>query len=380
MTNQTGKDAGDRGGKDAPEVTSDDLDLVVIDEDAGKSDEDLWREMDAKDGEKAVDEEAGDDDGHADADADGAVDTKTDKSAADAKPNKGGERAKGGAAPPPDKKQQKAAADAGAAAEPTLAELKAERDRLVEANRRLEQSERSNRQRVSALQRKYEPKGAPQQAQDGKNPAAGKKKHFNDAEGQSFVTEYPEIAKPVAKALEEVHTELDELKVERARREQAEITATLLSNEKALDEAHEDWEEVAASKDFGDWLLKQPRYVQEAARRNSDAIVDAAEAVDLFDRFKAFRSSQEGGDQNTQRQGNGNGAQDGPDGKREQADGKNGNGLSGKRQRQLESSSGTRSTGPGLVDGIPEDADPQVIWDAMDRRDERLERQQRQRA
>jgi len=377
MTKQTGKDAGTDGGKEAPEVTADDLDLVEIDEDEGKSDDELWRELDASEGEKAAGEEgadkaatqdtdAGNDDDHA---ADGdkeAANAEPDKSAADtdAKADKSA------------KEKPKAAAPS--AAEPALEELKAERDRLTEENRRLEQSDRSNRGRVSALQRQIDAnRGAGQPAQGGKK-ANGAKKPFQSDKGKDFVKEYPEVAAPVAAELEEVRSELDDLKAERARREGAEVAAKLQENEKVLDKAHPDWEKTASAKDFGDWVLKQPLYVREAVKRNFDAIVDAQEAVDIFDRFKAFRSSQAGGEQHTQTQGKGKpNAQDGPDGKHEQADGKNGSSLSGKRQRQLESSSGTRSTGPGLVDGIPEDGDYEATWKAMDRDDERRERQAR---
>jgi len=380
MTTQSGKDAGTGGGgKDAPIVVdADDLDLIDNDlEDDGKSDKEIWNELDAAEGEKAAGDEGADkaatkdDDAGTDAAADNeeAVEDEPDKSAA-AAADKGDQHAKDGDGGAPDK-------EAAQAAEPTLEELKKERDRLVEQNRRLEQADRSNRGRVSALQQKLDAqRGLGQPAQGGKKPANGAKKPFQSDKGKDFVKEYPEVAAPVAAELEEVRSELDDLKAERARREQAETDARLLKNEQVLDGKHPKWEQTAATAQFGDWVETQPNYVKAAVQRNFNAIVDAQEAVDIFDRFEAFRSSQAGGDQNTQRQGNGNGAQDGPDGKREQADGKNGS-LSGKRQRQLESSSGARSTGPGLVDGVPEDGDYEATWKAMDREDERKERQAR---
>jgi hypothetical protein len=364
-TDQAGKDAGEGG-----DETKDGLDPTQtqsepeVDPTTGKSDEDVWRELDAAEGEQSA--EKHDDEADRSNDDTPADDEKPDEDeeAAAGKPAQGEQPTEGKDGK--DSKSDEAGKD-GTAKDPTakeLEELRKERERLAEENRRLAHENRSNRERVQALQRKYE---APNQR--GGKPD-GKKKPFADQEGKSFIEEYPEVAKPVAKEIEAVREELDELKAERQRREQAEQVSRLKRNEELVLKAHSDFYEVAGSNEFGEWLKAQPLYVQDVVRRNHAAIVDAEEAADVVGRFKAFRSSQ-GGETDT-RQGAANGAQDGP-----AKGGKNGTSLADRRRLQLESSTGTRSSGPGAADGIPEDGDEEEIWKAFDRQEARDARRQR---
>ena len=61
----------------------------------------------------------------------------------------------------------------------------------------------------------------------------------------------------------------------------------------------------------------------------------------------------------------------GPDSHGEQPGNQDRSGLSGKRKRQLESQSGARPKGAAVATGMPEDGDPEAIWDAMDREEAR---------
>ncbi len=106
-------------------------------------------------------------------------------------------------------------------------------------------------------------------------------------------------------------------------------------------------------------MKTQPRHIQEAAYRNANEIVDAAEAADVVSRYKAFRQPQQqninASPPNTERDANNQR-------------------LLGKRQRQLESAATARSRGPGVATGIPEDGDPETLWkqfDEMERRNAR---------
>lgn len=215
---------------------------------------------------------------------------------------------------------------------------------------------------LNELQRQRQQPAAPQagaagqgQQQDGNEDADG---FLASDEWKSFQEEYPEVAAPLAKViggLQQNTTRLEkELSAIGFERRQAALSeqATLLA------EQHPDWQKVAADKGFVDWLQGQPRHIQEAAYRNANEIVDAAEAADVVGRYKQFRVQQGGGAlTDTTPQG--------------QSQGTGNNRLAGKRQRQLESATAARSRGPGAASGIPEDGDPEALWkmwDEMERR------------
>lgn len=92
--------------------------------------------------------------------------------------------------------------------------------------------------------------------------------------------EYPEIAKPLGDAVGELAAEVATLR-------RAQETADYATQERALAARHPDWSRVIAMPLFADWLARQPEYVQAAAQRNGDVIVDAMEASDIVTRFKS---------------------------------------------------------------------------------------------
>lgn len=241
--------------------------------------------------------------------------------------------------------------------------------------RKLEQAERSNRGRLSAFQRQLNelrasapsPKQAAPEAAEKGQPAPQQASAEADGflasdEWSSFQDEYPEVAGPLGKVIGSLQARLERQDRELSAIGSERRSAALMEQQAALEKDHPDWQSVAADEGFGDWLHSQPRHIQEAAYRNANEIVDAAEAADVVGRFKAFRSGQPGNQarQNTA----GNGA--GPGNSR----------LTGKRQRQLESAAASRTRGPGVVSGIPEDGDPEMIW----RQFEEAERRQAGRA
>lgn len=92
--------------------------------------------------------------------------------------------------------------------------------------------------------------------------------------------EYPEIAKPLGNAVGELAAEVANL------RRETDINR-YAAQERELAARHPDWNRVTATPAFADWLARQPDYVQSAAYRNGEAIVDAYEASDILSRFKS---------------------------------------------------------------------------------------------
>lgn len=387
---------GARGSDDpnaAPAIKQEDLDLVDDTlEDENQDEAALWSEFDEQESGKEAAPDGGAGDGGGDdtsaagADGAGAADDfdsgepgSDDDSAAspagsDADP--GGKPDGGDKTPSGDGRAQGDDADIDwANATP---EQRAAYDAAQQRLKKLEHAERSNRGRISALQRQIaELTGGQSQSReadpgdgsaDGQGQgeaAAGSDQGADDGflksdDWKSFRDEYPEVAGPLEKVIGGLQAE-----VTRQHKELSAIGAdrresALAEQAGLLAEEHSDWQEVVADDSFMEWLEAQPRHIREAAIRNAEDIVDAQEAADVVGRFKAYRSEQQGG-------GN---AQDQQDTTR--ADGGGGtDNQQARRQRQLESASTTRSRGPGVATGISEDGDPERIWkqfDEMERR------------
>lgn len=105
-----------------------------------------------------------------------------------------------------------------------------------------------------------------------------------------FREEYSEIADPIEKLIDQRLTSKlgnnnGSNQTAASQYSQSEIEAAL--NQAAiLETVHPDWRELD-SEAYGNWLNGQPRYIQEAAVRNSELIVDADEIADILTRFKS---------------------------------------------------------------------------------------------
>ena len=66
---------------------------------------------------------------------------------------------------------------------------------------------------------------------------------------------------------------------------QTAIQSVIRDNESRLDERFPGWAEIAGSQEFGQWASTQSRMVQDALRRNANAIVDYDDAADILQRF-----------------------------------------------------------------------------------------------
>lgn len=358
--------------------------------DGGKTDAELWAEFDRAEGAApgdtnvtaSPDDESGD---GQDEDVDTGAATDGDGTPADgsATRTEGAEGASGdgrqasGGTPPPDGAAGTAQDDPWAKATPELrSAFEAERTKWEDRDRR-------TRGQVSALQReinelKRSRTAAPANgAADGKG--SGKSDGDDTADGifvsdewKTFEQEYPEVSGPIGKLIRRQEQTIQSLRGDVSAITSDRREADLDEQEELLAEQHADWQTVAEHPSLGSWLETQPRHIREAAARNAEFISDAAEAADVIGRFKAHLASQPA------TPGNGTGAQGGNGAP---AAGNGGQGkqnppLSGKRQRQLESASSTRSGGPGAAFGIPEDGDPETLWKQWERYDEQQARAQ----
>lgn len=335
-----------------PEVDPKDLDLVDDRlEDEGKDDAALWAELDQVESGSPDDTDSSPDNtGGEDDDALAAADAGTDDDSAatrdhgsDDAPGDAGEAGK-----PPADATPPQAQDLWANATP---EQRAAYEAAQQDIEKLQQAERSNRGRLSALQRQINELTRKPAAPPAADKGQGDDKATLPEEWKGFQEEYPEVAAPVAKAISALQEQLT-----RANKELSAIgierrQTALAEQAQLLAQAHPDWEQIGATPEFVDWVHTQPRHIQEAAYRNADSIVDAAEAADLIGRFKAERGS---GSQRTAPATTGQG--NSPN-----------NRLSGKRQHQLDSAASARSKGPSVASGIPEDADEETIWRQFDK-------------
>lgn len=211
---------------------------------------------------------------------------------------------------------------------------------------RLEHDSRSNRGRVSSLQREVDTLKAQLAApKKGAAGSTGQDQDASDADIRRLQEEYPEVARPV---LSQISTLQSQLSAALARLDQRDSTEAQRERDKALDQQeqalaqiHPDWMEVTANPAFSQWLNTQPRYVVEAIQRNGEAIQDAAEAGDIITRFKTH-------------QGAAGTAAAAPTASGAMATGAPAN-LAARRQRQLESGAAVTSRGAGPAGGPPDD-------------------------
>lgn len=339
------------------DLSAEDLDLLDPGlEDEGKTEDELWAEADAEEAGKPAGEEPGAD-GDENIDDGGAAGGSGDTDVAAAQRTLDDDDA---GKPAADK--TKPAADDDPMAGATEAQRAAYRAALAD-NERFQRSIDGYKRNVAGLNRRVkelEQSAARQQKSGQPDPEeqAARRKAFSD--------EYPEVAEPVLAELAELRSELAELKGNQ-QADLADRHADQVNEQVALlEKDHSDWRDIAATDEFGDWLLAQPRHLQEAAKRNAQEIVDAAEAADVIGRFKAFRSD------------SGNAGNEHPDKGDAGAGDETGNqALAERRRRQRESASSARSGTPGPAQGIPEDGDEEAIWAAFDAKERREAQQAR---
>jgi len=104
-----------------------------------------------------------------------------------------------------------------------------------------------------------------------------------EEEVAAWSQKYPDVAKiidtiaqkRVQEALAIGEQELNKVK-------QLEVKLNREKAEKELREAHPDFDKIRSDKDFHDWVMEQPQYVQDALYKNNTDARAAARAIDLY--------------------------------------------------------------------------------------------------
>lgn len=190
------------------------------------------------------------------------------------------------AASPPSAEQ---APDIWSTADPKLREaFEAEK----QARERAENAVRTNSGRLSQAHQELNTLRA-KVAEVSGAPAAG-----NDAGDEESLKrlqeDFPEVAKPILAELERLKGTINELTQQQQGRSEQEQEQYLLGQQQELEKVHPNWLERSSTQEFAAWFWRQPRYIQDGIRRNGDGIVDAAEAIDLFNRFETETTGSSG--------------------------------------------------------------------------------------
>ena len=356
-----------------PELKAEDLGLIDDSlEDEGKDDATLWADIEEAEADAKANGAADDESGAASAEAAAAA---ASKEAGD-EAGKTGDEGTSLDDESGDKTPDTPAADQDDPFADATPEQRAAHDAAQAQIKKLEQSERSTRGRLGSMQRRINelsaqpvpatPPAADKAAGDDKD-AGGDGKDYLASDGfKEFEKEFPEVAGPMKELVSGMQAEVSQLRRGQDAISQDRHQDQVSEQQGILEEEHEDWEEVMAANELLPWLDKQPRHIQEAAVRNAEEIVDAAEAADVVSRFKAFRSAQSDAGDDTP---DADDTETPPAGDEGKGDGTTP--LTGKRQRQLDAASSTRTGGPSAAHGIPEDGDPEEIWKAFDKKEQR---------
>jgi hypothetical protein len=187
---------------------------------------------------------------------------------------------------------------------------------------------------------------------------------FDDPEWKAFEEEYGDVAKPLAKKMNEIFSKAVAAKDEELRSLRQEVSTLSAERGQEIDAEqesivatqHADWSDVANSKEFADWIASAPSYKQQAAIRNAEKIIDGAEASSLISDFKRETGWKTKTPAASADNGNGNPKSATP--------------LSGRRQAQLEGAAAPRGGSRGPVDNGPPD-DAEQAWKWFDEQDKR---------
>jgi len=309
--------------------------------DEEKTEEDFWKEMEEAEAAEVGAKPAAnghDPDAFAENPEDGKDTPPEEKPAAPSA---------GAAAKPPE--DDKTAPDPWATAPP---ELKAAHDAQVKAleTAQTEHARRSIEGRIASYTRRLKERNAAAAQQP--PPAADGEAADPLAE---LAAEYPEIATPLQKKLAPIAEKLSRFDaVEKSRQEAAdrEMDSELKANETLLESKHPGWDGYLRENGaaFGKWIVDQPLKLRQAFLTNQEAIIDPQGAIETMDAFKQFVDAAKA-----------------PPAQEVTPPVKAPNqGLNSRRAAQLASSASPQGGGSRpTVSGIPEDGDPQQLWNAF---------------
>ena len=180
--------------------------------------------------------------------------------------------------------------------EQDIAELEAERNQDVEAQREAEEDqnlgaeEQTYKKRYGDLRRhtqkiQDETKRQIQQMQDQIEALTKKQVKLpkSDEELEKWTEQYPAVAKIVetiaTKKAMEANTSVEE-KLRRV--EELELKIEREKAETELSRLHPDYDDLRQDHDFHNWVSEQPKWIQSALYENDTDFLGAAKAIDLY--------------------------------------------------------------------------------------------------
>ena len=180
--------------------------------------------------------------------------------------------------------------------EKEIAELEAERNQDVEAQREEEEEknlgaeEQTYKKRYGDLRRhtqkiQDETKRQIQQMQDQIEALTKKQVKLpkSDEELEKWTEQYPDVAKIVetiaTKKAMEANTSVEE-KLRRV--EELELKIEREKAETELSRLHPDYDDLRQDHDFHNWVSEQPKWIQSALYENDTDFLGAAKAIDLY--------------------------------------------------------------------------------------------------
>lgn len=335
------------------------------DDQAERSDADVWAEFETEEAEKAgaggadddqdnsFDQDASPDDGSqpddADADADNDDDQKSPKD--QAKDAKGKDADAHGEAPATDPK-----------------ELQAQIDRLSQQLSTEKGRREAEQRRMKRLERKLADAKKSQTSTGGKTTAP------SDASLKAIRDDYPDFA-PMADTVADLQRVIAESNKEAAETASEQLQAILDKEWDIFTKEHSDAPEIMRDRElsevFRQWAKsdRQPVYLKEIYEANRNNIVDGVGAALLFSHFKAALAAADGQAPST------------PSDQALRQSTPQRNAQSDRRQRQMAGASATASRNRPVTTNRaepPESASEEEHWAYFERRDRELERQRRE--
>lgn len=173
---------------------------------------------------------------------------------------------------------------------------------------------------------------------------------------EQLAADYPELHAPISKALGDISARQEQAEAAQLGRLEAErveetrlYAAEVKTQTDALVAEHPDYLKVVADNfdAWRSWVEDQPKRIRDAVAKNAQDITDGKAAAEVMTAFKAFLNPPAQPDTRT-------------------------NPIADRRQRQIGAAASPGKTGrQPVVAGIPEEGDPQAIWDAFEQDDAR---------
>lgn len=98
--------------------------------------------------------------------------------------------------------------------------------------------------------------------------------------------DYPEVAEPLIEEIASLRAELGTLSTSARARAESEVAAALGDEHSALVDQHPDVPDIVKAPEYAAWLQGQPPSIQRIVQENAQAVVSAADAAMVFERFK----------------------------------------------------------------------------------------------